>query len=316
MPKTLDFEKPVEEIYEKIRDLKRLTAENQIDFSGEIAIMEKRAQALRSKIFKSLKPSQTIQISRHPERPSFADYIDLIFTDYIELHGDRLFGDDKALVGGLALLEDQPVMVVGHQKGKDTKTNVLRNFGMAQPEGYRKALRLMKLADKMGRPIIALVDTPGAYPGKGSEERGVAEAIAKNLKEMICLSVPVVVVITGEGGSGGALGIAVGNVVAMLEHAIYSVISPEGCASILYRDATMVETALENLKVRSLDQLSLGVIDEIIPEPTGGAHHDHEKMARTLKKFLVIELQKLGKKSVKQLRDGRYKKFRNLGVFK
>jgi len=315
MPKPLDFEKPIEEIVEKINDLKRLTQENTINFSEEIAIMEKRAQTLRSKIYKHLTPLQTVQISRHPERPGFADYASDMFTDYMELHGDRVFGDDPALVGGLAFLNDQPVMVLGHQKGRDTKSNIYRNFGMAQPEGYRKALRLMRLAQKMNRPIITLVDTPGAYPGKGSEERGVAEAIARNLQEMIELTVPVVVVITGEGGSGGALGISVGNSVAMCEHAIYSVISPEGCASILYRDASKVEMAVDNLKVRSSDLLQLKVIDEILPEPLGGAHHDADKMAKTLKKHLVRELTRLKKYSVKKLKEDRYRKFRNMGVF-
>ncbi|MFC1595678.1 acetyl-CoA carboxylase carboxyltransferase subunit alpha [Candidatus Margulisiibacteriota bacterium] len=315
MARVLDFEKPIEEIYEKINDLKRLTQENTIDFSDEITIMEKRAQTLRTRVYKNLTPLQTLQVSRHPERPGFADYISLIFDDFTELRGDRVFGDDHALIGGMAFLNKQPVMVIGHQKGKDTKSNIYRNFGMAQPEGYRKALRLMLLAQKMNKPIIALVDTPGAYPGKGSEERGVAEAIAKNLQEMIGLTVPIIVVITGEGGSGGALGISVGNTIAMLEHSIYSVISPEGCASILYRDATKVETALENLKVRATDLHKIGIIDEIIPEPLGGAHQDFDKIGKTLKKFLIKELSILQKKSIKKLKEERYKKFRNMGIF-
>ncbi|MFA5929130.1 MAG: acetyl-CoA carboxylase carboxyltransferase subunit alpha [Candidatus Margulisiibacteriota bacterium] len=315
MARSLDFEKPIQEIYDKIADLKRLTNENQIDFTEEINMMEKRAQVLRSKIYHNLSPIQTLQIARHPERPGFADYTQSVFKDFTELHGDRVFGDDTALVGGLAFLDDQGVMVIGHQKGKDTKSNIYRNFGMGQPEGYRKAMRLMYLAQKMNKPIITLVDTPGAYPGKGSEERGVAEAIARNLQEMMELTVPVVVVITGEGGSGGALGISIGNTVAMLEHTIYSVISPEGCASILYRDSKKVETALENLQVRAEDLKRLGVIDEIIPEPTGGAHHDPDKMAKILKKYLVQEVARLKTYTINKLKDERYKKFRKLGIF-
>ena len=315
MPKSLDFEKPIDEIYQKINDLKLLTQTNSIDFKEEIKIMEKRAQALRTKIYVNLKPIQTLQISRHPDRPSFLDYVALMTTDFMECHGDRVFGDDPALVGGMAFLDKYPVMIIGHQKGADTKSNIYRNFAMAQPEGYRKAMRLMFLAQKMNRPVIALVDTKGAFPGKGSEERGVAEAIARNLLEMSTLTVPVIVVITGEGGSGGALGIAIGNSVAMLEHAVYSVISPEGCASILYRDSSQVENAMNNLKIRASDQLKLGIVDEIIPEPLGGAHHDPVKMANNLKSYLLKEIEKYVKYSGQKLQAERYKKFRKLGVF-
>ncbi|MFH1429598.1 MAG: acetyl-CoA carboxylase carboxyltransferase subunit alpha [Candidatus Margulisiibacteriota bacterium] len=315
MPRTIDFEKPIEEIHEKISDLKRLTRDNEIDFTDEIKIMEKRAAALQTKIYKNLSAVQTLKIARHPDRPGMLDYLSLAFNDFIELHGDRAFGDDHAIVGGIAFLDKYPVMIIGQQKGKDTKSNIYRNFGMAQPEGYRKALRLMYLAQKMNRPIITIVDTSGAYPGKGSEERGVAEAIAKNLQEMINLEVPVIVVITGEGGSGGALGIAIGNSVAMLEYAVYSVISPEGCASILYRDATKVGVALENLKITARDHEKLGIIDSILPEPLGGAQKDPKKMAQTLKKYLLQEIKKYNKYSVTRLKEERFRKFRNMGVF-
>lgn len=315
MTRTLYFEKPIEEIEEKISDLRKLGEKNQVDFSDEILLMEKRAQHLRIKTFQSLTPYQSLQIARHPDRPRFLEYAQMMFTDFLELKGDRVFGDDHALMGGPAFLDKQPVMILGHQKGKDTKSNIEHNFGMAQAEGYRKARRLMMLADKMQYPIITLIDTSGAYPGKGSEERGVAEAIAHNLMDMSQLTVPIIAVITGEGGSGGALGIAIGNCIAMLEHAVYSVISPEGCASILYRDTTQVETAMENLKIRAEDQLALGLIDAIIPEPLGGAHKDMEKMASSLSKYLIKEIKRLQKYTPKELIEHRVKKFRNMGKF-
>jgi len=315
MPKILDFEKPIEEIYNKINDLKKLTTEHGISFDDEIQMMEKRAKTLQNKIYKNLTPLQTLQIARHQERPNFSDYTNLIFTNFTELHGDRLFGDDNSIRGGIAFLNKKPVMVIGHQKGKDTKSNIYHNFGMGHPEGYRKALRLMHLAQKMNHPIISLIDTPGAYPGKGSEERGVAEAIAKNLQEMIMLEVPIIAIITGEGGSGGALGISIGNKVAMLEHTIYSVISPEGCASILYRDPSKIEAALDNLKVQAKDLLKLNIIDDIIDEPLGGAHKSKEKTAKTIKDYLIKELEMLSKYNPKKLKETRYEKFRKMGFF-
>ncbi|HEY5974160.1 MAG TPA: acetyl-CoA carboxylase carboxyltransferase subunit alpha, partial [Geobacteraceae bacterium] len=274
----MEFEKPLVELEKKIQELAELSATG-LDLSSEIAKLEKRAQGMRGEIFANLSRWQTAQIARHINRPFTMDYLNLIFTDFIELHGDRLFGDDHAIVGGLAKLDGEPVVVIGHQKGRDTKEKVYRNFGMPNPEGYRKALRLMQLAEQFKLPIVTFVDTPGAYPGIGAEERGQAEAIARNLREMASLTVPIVVVITGEGGSGGALAIAVGDRVLMLEHSVYAVISPEGCAAILWSDGTKGEQAAEALKLTAKDIKELDVIDEIVKEPVGGAHRDHQAMA-------------------------------------
>lgn len=311
----LDFEKPLVEIEERIRELEKFTAAKEMDFSEEIAKLKERAEVLCREIFNGLTRWQRVQLARHPGRPFALDYIRLIFDDFIELHGDRLYSDDPAMVGGIASLDGRAVTVIGHQKGRDTKENIARNFGMASPEGYRKALRLMRQADKFKRPIITIVDTPAAYPGVGAEERGQALAIAENLKSMIELRVPVVVLVTGEGGSGGALGIAVGNKVLMLEHAIYSVCPPESCAAIIWKDATQAERAAEQLKVAAADLLTLGVIDEIIYEPLGGAHRNHEKAAENIKEALLSSLAELDKLSEAELREQRYLKFRGIGRF-
>jgi acetyl-CoA carboxylase carboxyl transferase subunit alpha len=311
----LDFERPLVEIEERIRELEKFTAAKEMDFSEEIAKLKERAEVLCREIFDGLTRWQRVQLARHPGRPFALDYIGLIFDDFVELHGDRLYSDDPAIVGGIASLDGRAVTVIGHQKGRDTKENIARNFGMASPEGYRKSLRLMHQAEKFRRPIITIVDTPAAYPGVGAEERGQALAIAENLKAMIEFSVPIVVVVTGEGGSGGALGIAVGNKVLMLEHAIYSVCPPESCAAIIWKDATLAERAAEQLKVTASDLLTLGVIDEVIYEPLGGAHRNHEKAAVNIKEALLSNLAELDKLSGIQLREQRYQKFRAMGRF-
>ncbi|HZV81339.1 MAG TPA: acetyl-CoA carboxylase carboxyltransferase subunit alpha, partial [Geobacteraceae bacterium] len=286
-----------------------------MDLTKEIAKLEKKAEEMRGEIFSNLSRWQTAQIARHINRPFTLDYLNLIFTDFTELHGDRLFGDDHAIVGGPARLDGEAVMVIGHQKGRDTKEKVYRNFGMPNPEGYRKALRLMLMAQQFGLPIITFVDTPGAFPGIGAEERGQAEAIARNLREMAGLTVPIIVVITGEGGSGGALAIAVGDRVLMLEHSVYAVISPEGCAAILWSDGTKGAQAAEALKLTAKDIKELDVIDEIVKEPLGGAHRDHEAMAANLHEALTRNLAGLKGKSGEQLVEERYQKFRKMSRF-
>lgn len=311
----LDFEKPVAELNKKVEALKKSAKTGEIDMDRELSAMEERITKLKKEIFSSLSPNQVVSIARHPKRPTTLDYIGMIFRDFIELHGDRCFGDDKAIVGGFASLEDTPCMVIGHQKGKNTKENIERNFGSAHPEGYRKALRLMKMSEKFNRPIFTFVDTMGAYPGLGAEERGQAEAIAKNLRDMMQLSVPIIVIITGEGGSGGALGIAVGNRVLMLEYSIYSVISPEGCASILFRDAKRSAEAAENLKLTAKDHLKLGIIDEIVKEPSGGAHNDPASAAANIKAAFLKHLEELKKMTPPELLKDRYDKFRKMGQF-
>jgi acetyl-CoA carboxylase carboxyl transferase subunit alpha len=268
---------------------------------------------MRREFFTHISAWQRTQLARHPQRPYTLDFIRLLCTDFSELHGDRAFGDDPAIVGGFARFHGRPVLVVGHQKGRDTKQRVARNFGQAKPEGYRKALRLMKLAAKFGRPILTFVDTPGAYPGLDAEERGQAEAIAVNLRAMSRLPVPIIVTITGEGGSGGALAIAVGDQINMLENSIYSVISPEGCASILWRDASKAELAAEALRITAKDLIEFGIVDEIVPEPEGGAHSDHEAAAQLLEPVLVRALDELTVKSVPELLERRYAKFRRMG---
>jgi acetyl-CoA carboxylase carboxyl transferase subunit alpha len=309
----MEFEKPLMELEKKIEELGELSKD--MDLTKEIAKLEKRAETMRGEIFSNLSRWQTAQIARHINRPFTLDYLNLIFTDFTELHGDRLFGDDHAIVGGLARLDGEPVMVIGHQKGRDTKEKVFRNFGMPNPEGYRKALRLMLMAQQFGLPIITFVDTPGAFPGIGAEERGQAEAIARNLREMAGLTVPIIVVITGEGGSGGALAIAVGDRVLMLAHSVYAVISPEGCAAILWSDGTKGAQAAEALKLTAKDIKELDVIDEIVPEPLGGAHRDHETMAKTLHEALSRNLAELKGKNGEQLVEERYQKFRKMSRF-
>ncbi len=311
----LEFEKPIAELYKKIEDVKKISKGHNEKAVTEVKVLEDRIDFLRKEIFANLSPTQIVTIARHIMRPSTLDYIKLIFDDFVELHGDRCFGDDKAIVGGFAKFDDQQVLVMGHQKGKSTKENIERNFGMAHPEGYRKALRLMKMAEKFNRPIINFVDTPGAYPGIDAEERGQAEAIARNLREMSDIKVPIIVVVTGEGGSGGALGIAVGNVVLMLEYSVYSVISPEGCAAILWRDAKKSLEAAENMKITSKDLLRLGVIEGIIKEPLGGAHNDHKTAAANIKVTLKKYLSELIKLSADDILNNRYEKFRKMGVF-
>jgi len=312
---TLEFERPILELEAKIQELKQLAEVEKMDFSTEIARLERKVARLQEEVFVNLTPWQRTQIARHPNRPYAMDYIRLMLTDFLELRGDRVFADDRAIVGGLARLEGVPLVVIGHQKGRDTKEKLARNFAMANPEGYRKALRLMKMAEKFGKPVLTLVDTPGAYPGIGAEERGQAEAIARNLREMSILQVPIVVVITGEGGSGGALGIAVGDTILMLEYAIYSVISPEGCASILWRDPTKAPEAAAAMGITAQTLKRLDVVDEIVREPTGGAHRNHQEMATTLKGVLVKAFERLRRVPLDTLLEQRYQKFRRMGVF-
>lgn len=311
----MEFEKPLTELFNKVEELKSLSANGKIDLSEEIRMVGKRIAAMRAEIFSRLSAYQIIQIARHILRPTTLDYLELVFTDFVELHGDRNFADDPALVCGLAKLDGKSVVVVGHQKGHTTKDLIYRNFGMAHPEGYRKALRVMRIAARAGKPVISLIDTPGAYPGIGAEERGQSEAIAKNLREMAGLSVPFISVITGEGGSGGALGIGMGNRVLMLEYSVYSVISPEGCASILFRDAKRAPEAAEASKITAKNLLELNIIDEIIKEPTGGAHNDPKAAAAHLKTAILKHLHELQKLSPRELIADRYNKFRKMGIF-
>ncbi len=310
----LDFEKPVVELENKIQELTALSSDT-VDLQSEVARLEKKVERMREEIFSNLTRWQTAQVARHSSRPFTMDYIKLIFTDFIELHGDRCFGDDHAIVGGLARLDGEPVMVIGHQKGRDTKEKVFRNFGMPHPEGYRKALRLMEMAERFKLPIVALVDTPGAFPGIGAEERGQAEAIARNLRDMSVITVPIIVAVTGEGGSGGALGIAVGDRILMLEFAIYSVISPEGCAAILWSDGTKGPQAAESLKLTARDIKELEVIDEIVKEPPGGAHRDHKAAAKNLQEAISRHLQELRGIKPDKLVEERYRKFRKMSRY-
>ncbi len=307
----LDFEKPIVELEEKIEEMRRYS-ENP-DIAQEIKKIEKRVSQLRQNVFKDLTRWQKVQLARHPERPYTLDYITMMTTDFIELHGDRAYRDDKAIVGGFARLDKMPVLIVGHQKGRDTKSNVFRNFGMPNPDGYRKALRLMKLAEKFRRPIITLLDTPGAFPGLEAEERGQAEAIARNLLEMSHLRVPIVVVVIGEGASGGALGIGVGDRILMLENTWYSVISPESCSSILWRSWDFKEQAAEALQLTADDLKKQKIIDKIVPEPLGGAHRNPEQMADILKGVLLEELRQLVKVKPEKLIEQRIDKFSRMG---
>jgi len=310
-----EFEKPVAELEKAIEKLKNSADKGDPRITAQIAELEKTCDERKREIYDALTPWQTVQVARHPRRPVLYDYISMIFTDFVELHGDRCFGDDRALIGGFATLETQKVMLIGHSKGKNVEENVRRNFGMAKPEGYRKAIRLMKLAEKFNVPVLTFIDTAGAYPGLEAEQRGQAEAIARNLTEMAKLEVPIVSVITGEGGSGGALGIGVADVVLMLSNAVYSVISPEGCASILWRDAAYSAQAAESLKITAKSLQSLGVIDEIIKEPAGGAHSNHEAMAQTIKVAVLKHFEKLVTISPEKLKMKRFDKFNAMGKF-
>jgi acetyl-CoA carboxylase carboxyl transferase subunit alpha len=311
----LDFEKPVRELEQKIQELRDHASERGLDATAELEDLERKAEALRREVYASLTPYQRVQLARHPRRPYSLDYIVRLTTRWTELHGDRHFADDPAIVSGPAFIDGHPVMLIGQQKGRDTKENLHRRFGMPNPEGYRKALRLMRLAERFGMPVITLVDTPGAYPGLGAEERGQAEAIAVNLREMARLEVPVITAVIGEGGSGGALAIAVADVVLMLENSVYSVISPEGCASILWRDGKKAPLAAEALRLTARDLERLGIVDDVLPEPIGGAHRDVDATAATLKTALLGHLAALAELAPETLRERRLAKFRRMGVF-
>jgi len=310
-----DFEKPIVELENKIEGLKRFSSEKEINLSLEIDNLQAKLSKLKKEVYSDLSAWQKVRISRHPNRPTTLDYIGLLATDFLELHGDYLFGDDKALICGLATLETRKVAILGHQKGKDTKENIERNFGCAHPEGYRKAMRVMRLAERFNLPIVCLVDTPGAYPGIGAEERGQALAIAENIRDMFTLKTPLLIIVIGEGGSGGALGIGVGDKVLILEYAYYSVISPEGCAAILWKDAAKREEAAEVLKLTANDLLTHGIIDGIIREPEGGAHRDYGQAASNLKEAIVRSLDELCALETKDLVARRYKKYRKIGMF-
>jgi len=312
----LDFEQPVAELESKIEELRFVQDDSAVDIAEEIERLEKKSAQLTRDIYAKLVPWQISQVARHPQRPYTLDYLSLIFTDFEELHGDRAFADDHAIVGGLARFNGPPVMVLGHQKGRDTKEKIFRNFGMPRPEGYRKALRLMKLAEKFGLPVLTFIDTPGAYPGIDAEERGQSEAIGRNLYVMAELKVPVIVTIIGEGGSGGALAIAVGDILQMLQYSTYSVISPEGCASILWKSAEKAADAAETMGITAQRLKTLGLVDRIINEPLGGAHRDHVAMAQTLKKALQDALTNLSALPTAELLAKRYERLMSYGRFK
>lgn len=311
----LDFEKPLYEIQDKVDELKKLSETSGIDVKEQIKLFEKQAQEYKKELYHNLTPAQRIQIARHADRPTFLDYVNLITKDFIELHGDREGSDDRAIIGGVAKIGNQNVVIIGTQKGKTTKENLVYNFGMPQPQGYRKALRLFYHANKFNLPIVTLIDTPGAYPGIKAEETAQGTAIATNLREMAKLNVPIIAIITGEGCSGGALGLAVADKVFMLEHSYYTVISPEGCASILWRDATKANEAAKALKITSEDLHKLEVIDGIIKEPLGGAHKDYDLMAANLKDTILSSIDELKGFKAKDLKNERYNKFRRMGVF-
>jgi acetyl-CoA carboxylase carboxyl transferase subunit alpha len=312
----LPFEKPLSELRKKIDELKKLGQDSGIDFTDEISRLEERCAKLQQDLYSELSPAQKMHLARHHQRPTSLDFIQTIFTDFIELHGDRLFADDLAIVGGLAKLNGIPVTVIGHQRGKDTKDNIARFFGSPHPEGFRKALRLMQQADKFRRPIVTFIDTKGAYPGNTAEERGQSEAIARNLREMAVFGVPIICVVIGEGGSGGALALGVGNRVLMLENAIYSAISPNGAASILWKDAGRADEAASVMKITADDLAGFGIVEEIIPEPQGGAHRDLAAQAESIKEAVWRHLQELMTLSPEQLIADRYEKFRRIGKFR
>jgi len=311
----LDFEKPIVELERRIQDLKDFGAEEKIEFTEELTRLERRLGKLKNEIYSGLSSWQKVQLARHPRRPYTLDYIEAMCSDFLELHGDRNFADDKAVVGGPAMIDGRPVMIVGQQKGRNTKENLHRNFGMPHPEGYRKALRLMMMAAKFKCPIVSFIDTPGAFPGIGAEERGQSEAIARNLREMALIPVPIVVAVIGEGGSGGALAMAVGDTVLMMENSIYSVISPEGCAAILWSDRARAPQAAEALRLTAKDLFELGIVDELVAEPLGGAHRDAEKAAASLKEAVVRWLNDLSRFSVDELLTRRASKYRSMGEF-
>ena len=313
MIQLLEFEKPIAEMERELDKLRTKSSSQKIDLSSQIGEMEQKLADTRASIYQNLSPWQRVQIARHVQRPYMLDYVSLAFNGFCELHGDRHIGDDKSMPGGFAMLGDQKIMVIGHQKGRDTKENLLRNFGSAHPEGYRKAIRLMRMAEKFRVPIVCLIDTPGAFPGIGAEERNIAEAIAYNLREMMLLTVPIVAVVLGEGGSGGALGIGVADRVLMMENAYYSVISPEGCAAILWKHRKHAPEAAEAMKIAAPDLKQLNLIDGIIPEPTGGAHHDHAAAALAFRAAVASQIQTLLGLSKEQLLDQRYNKFRQFG---
>ena len=312
----LDFEQPIAELESRIEELRFVQDDSAVDISEEIQRLQKKSQALTKEIYAKLTPWQVAQVARHPQRPYTLDYVNALFTGFEELHGDRMFAEDASIVGGLARFDGVPCMVIGHQKGRDTKEKIARNFGMPKPEGYRKALRLMKLAEKFGLPVFTFVDTPGAYPGIDAEERGQSEAIGRNLFEMARLRVPVIATVIGEGGSGGALAIAVGDIVMMLQYATYSVISPEGCASILWRSAEMAPDAAEALGITASRLKALGLIDKIVPEPLGGAHRDPQATAQSLRKALAEALGQLQEKKPKELVEQRLERLMSYGKFK
>jgi acetyl-CoA carboxylase carboxyl transferase subunit alpha len=312
----LDFEKPLVDLEERIRQIRELAEESEVDVSDQIQRLQERADQLRQEIFQNLTPAQRLQVARHPRRPSTLDYIQAMTDEWIELHGDRLTGtDDRALVGGIGRLDGRPVVLLGHQKGRDTKDNVARNFGMASPGGYRKAMRLMNHANRFGMPILTFIDTPGAYAGLEAERLGQGEAIAYNLREMFRLDVPILCTVIGEGGSGGALGIGVGDRLMMFEHSVYMVASPEACAAILWKDAAKSPQAAEALRITAQDLKQLGILDQILPEPLGGAHANPLQAAATLKAALLDHLAQLDSLTNAQRRDLRYQKFRKIGIF-
>jgi len=311
----LEFEKPIINLKNKINELKQFTENSEIDLTEEINTLEKRLIHLEDEVYGNLKPWERVQMARHQERPTTLEYIDIIFNDFIEFHGDRHYGDDEAIVSGVAYYQDEPVTVIGHQRGRNTKENIRRNFGMPHPEGYRKALRHMKQADKFKRPIISFIDTKGAYPGKAAEERGQSEAIARNLMEMAGLKVPIICIVIGEGGSGGALALGVGDHIHMLENSTYSVISPEGAAALLWKDAGLAKNAAESMKITSYDLHELGVIDKIIPEPKGGAHRDIEQQAENINIILEQSLKQLKQLSTDELLEQRWKKYKQIGEY-
>ncbi|WJV20079.1 acetyl-CoA carboxylase carboxyl transferase subunit alpha [Rossellomorea marisflavi] len=315
MVNEMEFEKPVFELKKKISELKEFTKDSDVDLSNEIEKLENRLQKLEQDIYENMKPWERVQVARHPNRPTTLDYIENLFSDFMEMHGDRTYGDDEAIVSGVGRFHGMPVTIIGHQRGKDTKENIRRNFGMPHPEGYRKALRLMKQADKFNRPIICFIDTKGAYPGKAAEERGQSEAIARNLVEMAGLTVPVICIVIGEGGSGGALALGVGNHIHMLENSTYSVISPEGAAAILWKDATQAKKAAESMKITAPDLKELGIVDEIIEEVKGGAHKDVKTQSEKIETVLKQSLKELISMSKEELVQHRYDKFKAIGEY-
>jgi acetyl-CoA carboxylase carboxyl transferase subunit alpha len=311
----LTFEQPIIKLQERIAELRKLSAEGEIDFASEVETLSVKLEQMKEQIYSNLSIWERVQVARHPQRPYTQDYIDRIIDDWTELHGDRTFSDDQAIITGLGFLDGRRVAVIGHQKGRSTKEKLRHNFGSPRPEGFRKALRVMELAERFKLPVISFLDTAGAYPGIGSEERGVAEAIARNIRDMFTLKVPIIIVVIGEGGSGGALGIGVGDRVYMLQNGYYSVISPEGCAAILWRDGAKAKMAAEALKVSGNHLIELGIVDKLLPEPLGGAHNDLDETALIIKETLVTDLAELSELPIDELLDLRYKKFRAMGRF-